>query len=89
MSGGKTVGASMFSGFSWNERTMLSLGFVEEQYAKVGTELTLVWGEENGGTRKTTVERHKQTEIRVVVGPTPYGQQARESYQPASWRTKA
>jgi len=35
------------------------------------------------------VERHKQTEIRVVVGPTPYAQQARETYQPTSWRTKA
>ena len=60
------VGASMFSGYSFNERKMLSLGFVEEQYAKPGTELTLVWGEENGGTKKTTVERHKQTEMRVV-----------------------
>jgi vanillate/3-O-methylgallate O-demethylase len=88
ISGGKVVGASMFSGYSWNERTVLSLGFVEEPFAKVGTELTLVWGEENGGTRKTTVERHKQTEIRVVVGPTPYAQQARETYQPSSWRTK-
>jgi hypothetical protein len=25
----------------------------------------------------------------VVVGPTPYAQQARETYQPTSWRTKA
>ena len=80
VSGGKVVGASMFSGYSFNERKMLSLGFVEEQYAKVGTKLTLVWGEEGGGTRKTTVERHKQTELRVEVGPTPYGQQARETY---------
>ena len=55
------VGASMFGGYTFNERKMLSLGFVEEQYAKPGTELTLVWGEENGGTKKTTVERHKQT----------------------------
>src|SRR4029079_14820379 len=46
VSKGKTVGASMFSGFSFNEKKMLSLGFVEEQYAKPGTELTLVWGEE-------------------------------------------
>ncbi|MBO0765861.1 MAG: aminomethyltransferase family protein [Hyphomicrobiaceae bacterium] len=86
MSGGRVVGASMFSGYTWNERKMLSLGFVEEPYAKPGTELTLVWGEENGGTNKTTVERHKQTEIRVVVGPTPYGKQARETYQ-EGWRT--
>ena len=37
MNGGKMVGVSMFSGYSYNERTMLSLGFVEEQYAKPGT----------------------------------------------------
>jgi len=86
LSGGKVVGASMFSGYSFNERKMLSLGFVEEPYAKAGTKLTLVWGEENGGTKKTTVERHKQTEIRIEVGPTPYGQQARETYH-QGWRT--
>jgi vanillate/3-O-methylgallate O-demethylase len=86
MSGGKVVGASMFSGYSFNERKMLSLGFVEEQYAKPGTKLTLVWGEEGGGTKKTTVERHKQLELRVEVGPTPYGQQARETYH-QGWRT--
>jgi vanillate/3-O-methylgallate O-demethylase len=83
---GKVVGASMFSGYSFNERKMLSLGFVEEQYARVGTKLTLVWGEENGGTNKTTVERHKQTEVEVEVGPTPYAKQARETYH-EGWRT--
>jgi vanillate/3-O-methylgallate O-demethylase len=88
MHGGKIVGASMFSGYSYNERKMLSLGFVEEQYAAPGTQLTLLWGEENGGTKKTTVERHKQTELKVVVGPTPYAQQARETYH-QGWRTAA
>jgi vanillate/3-O-methylgallate O-demethylase len=88
MSGGKVVGASMFSGYSFNERKMLSLGFVEEQYAKLGTQLTLVWGEEGGGTKKNTVERHKQLELRVEVGPTPYGEQARETYH-QGWRTAA
>jgi vanillate/3-O-methylgallate O-demethylase len=88
MSGGKVIGASMFSGYTFNERKMLSLGFVEEQYAKPGMQLTLVWGEENGGTKKTTVERHKQTELRVVVGPTPYAAPARETYH-QGWRTAA
>jgi vanillate/3-O-methylgallate O-demethylase len=88
MSGSKVAGASMFSGYSFNERKMLSLGFVEEQYAKPGTQLTLVWGEENGGTRKTTVERHKQTELRVIVGPTPYSKDARETYH-QGWRSSA
>ena len=61
----------MFSGMTWNERQMLSLGIVDPDI-KQGDVLTLVWGEENGGTKKTTVERHKQTEIRVKVSPVPY-----------------
>jgi vanillate/3-O-methylgallate O-demethylase len=79
--GGKTVGLSLFSGISYNEQSMLSLGVVDPDI-KVGDQLTLVWGEENGGTKKTTVERHKQTEIRVTVGPVPYSQMARETYRP-------
>jgi len=85
--GGRTVGASMFAGYSYNERMMLSLGIVDEQYAKPGTELALVWGEEDGGTKKTTVERHRQIELRVTVGPIPYSKEARESYA-QGWRTK-
>ena len=51
MKGGKTVGLSMFSGISYNERSMLSLGVVDPDI-EIGEELTLVWGEENGGTKK-------------------------------------
>jgi vanillate/3-O-methylgallate O-demethylase len=78
--GGKTVGFSMFSGCSYNERSMLSLGVVDPD-VNVGDELTLVWGEENGGTGKTTVERHKQTEIRVTVSPVPYAAVVRTGYR--------
>jgi len=85
-SGGKTVGFSMFAGYSYNERCMLSLGTVDPDI-DIGDVLTLVWGEENGGTRKTTVEPHKQTEIRVKVSPTPYSRDARETYV-ESWRTR-
>jgi len=84
--GGKTVGFSMFGGYSYNERTVLSLGVVDPNI-QVGDVLTLVWGEENGGTRKTTVEPHKQLEIRVKVSPTPYARDAREGYH-AGWRTR-
>ncbi|HUI63080.1 MAG TPA: hypothetical protein VLX90_22825, partial [Steroidobacteraceae bacterium] len=86
MMGGKGVGYSMFGGYSYNERTVLSLGVVDPNI-EVGDVLTLVWGEENGGTRKTTVEPHKQLEIRVKVAPTPYARDARESYH-AGWRTR-
>jgi len=88
MKGGKRAGASMFSGYSYNERKMLSLGWVEEEFSKPGTELTLVWGEENGGTKKTTVERHKQTEIKVIVSPAPYSAVVREGYE-GKWRHQA
>jgi vanillate/3-O-methylgallate O-demethylase len=47
-----------------------------------------VWGEENGGTKKTTVERHKQKEVRVIVGPTPYAKEVRDRYE-GKWRKSA
>jgi vanillate/3-O-methylgallate O-demethylase len=85
LSGGKLVGFSMFSGYSHNERSMLSLGVVDPD-VEIGTEVTLVWGEEDGGTRKTTVERHRQMEIRAIVSPAPYSKVAREEYA-EGWRT--
>jgi vanillate/3-O-methylgallate O-demethylase len=88
MNGHTVVGASMFGGYSYNERSMLSLGIVDEAFATPGTELTLVWGETDGGTNKTTVERHAQAEIRVTVSPAPYSRVVRESYQ-EGWRTTA
>ncbi len=83
---GETVGFSMFSGYSFNERAMISLGIVDPNI-DVGDELTLVWGEEGGGTDKTTVEPHQQTEIRVRVAPTPISQGARETYA-RGWRNQ-
>ncbi len=85
--GGKTVGFSMFGGYSYNERCGLSLGVVDPDI-NIGDELTLTWGEENGGTKKTTVERHRQLEVRVKVSPVPYARPARESYQ-EGWRSRS
>jgi vanillate/3-O-methylgallate O-demethylase len=82
---GKVVGASMFAGYSYNERSMLSLGIVDPD-VEIGTELTLVWGEEGGGTKKITVEPHRQVEIRATVSPVPYSKVARETYA-SGWRT--
>jgi len=81
------AGLSMFAGYSYNERSMLSLGIVEPD-VKEGTEVRLVWGEEGGGSKKPTVERHKQLEIRAIVSPVPYSKVAREEYA-AGWRTAA
>jgi vanillate/3-O-methylgallate O-demethylase len=55
---------------------------------EIGEELILVWGEEHGGSKKTTVERHRQKEIRAVVSPVPYSKVVRETYA-GGWRTAA
>ncbi len=85
MRDGKMVGMSMFNGYSWNERSMLSLGVVHND-VQVGDILTLKWGEPET-TAKTSTEPHQQTEIRVRVSPTPYAAEARANYAD-SWRTK-
>jgi vanillate/3-O-methylgallate O-demethylase len=82
------VGVSTFSGYSFNERSMLSLAVVDVD-VEIGTEVTLVWGEENRGSAKPVVERHRQVEIRAIVSPCPYSEVARSEYATDSWRTKA
>jgi vanillate/3-O-methylgallate O-demethylase len=84
---GELIGLSTFSGYSHNERSMLSLAMVDPG-TEVGTEVTLVWGEEGGGSSKPVVERHAQTEIRAIVSPCPYSEVARTSYA-EGWRTEA
>jgi vanillate/3-O-methylgallate O-demethylase len=84
---GGMVGVSTFSGYSYNERSYLSLAMVDPD-VELGTEVTLVWGEEGGGSSKPVVERHVQAEIRAIVSPCPYSEVARTSYA-EGWRTKA
>ena len=85
---GKSVGVSTWVGYSSNEGRMLTLAIVDEAYAKPGTKITLLWGEENGGSTKPTVERHVQTGISGVVAAVPYAEVARDSYA-ESWRNRA
>ena len=86
MMGDKIAGLSMFTGFSDNEHVGLSLGVVDAN-VNVDDILTLVWGEEGGGTNKPTVERHQQTEVRVRVAAVPYAKDAREAYH-QGWRSR-
>ncbi len=80
--GDELVGLSMFTGYSYNERTMLSLATVD-QGVEIGDEVKVVWGEPDGGSEKTTVEKpHRQIEIRATVSPAPYVQEIREKYRP-------
>ena len=87
MHGDRMVGVSTFSGYTYNERSFLSLAVVDSDIES-GTEVVLVWGEEDRGSAKPVVERHAQAEIRAVVSPCPYSEVARTSYA-EGWRTTA
>ena len=74
----------MFTGYSANEKRALSLATVDPE-VEIGSEVTVVWGEPDGGTRKTTVEPHRQIEVRAIVSPAPYSEPARLQYADG-WR---
>jgi vanillate/3-O-methylgallate O-demethylase len=82
---GALAGYSMFSGYSANERRALSMATVDPE-VEIGAEVTVVWGEPDGGTRKRTVEPHEQLHVRAVVSPVPYSEVARLEYA-EGWRT--
>ena len=84
---GELVGVSTWIAYSANEGRMLTLAMLDAAHAEPGTEVTLVWGEPDGGTRKPTVERHVQTTIRAVVASVPYSEVARDNYAD-SWRNR-
>jgi vanillate/3-O-methylgallate O-demethylase len=79
---GKTIGLSTYTGYTFNERAMISLAMVNNAHAEPGEQVTLVWGEEGGGSTKPTVERHQQIEIRATVAAAPYAEVARVAYRP-------
>jgi vanillate/3-O-methylgallate O-demethylase len=79
---GKTIGISTYTGYTFNERAMVSLAMVDTALSTPGTQVTLVWGEDAGGTSKPTVERHAQVEIRATVQPAPISEVARVAYRP-------
>jgi len=79
---GKTIGLSTYTGYTYNERAMISLAMVNVAHSVPGTEVSLIWGEEGGGSPKPTVERHVQAEIRATVAAAPYAEVARVAYRP-------
>jgi glycine cleavage system aminomethyltransferase T len=82
MRGGKTVGVSTYTGYTYNERAIISLAVLDNEHSEPGTDVTLLWGEEGRGSSKPTVERHVQVEIRATVQPAPISEVARVAYRP-------
>jgi vanillate/3-O-methylgallate O-demethylase len=71
LAGDQIVGISANSGYSVNVGGWSSLAVIDEDRIKDGAQVTLVWGEEDGGSAKPTVERHVQAEIRATISTSP------------------
>ncbi len=76
---GDIVGLATYPTYSVNERAMLSLASLEEAYSEPGSEVVLVWGEEDGGRKSAPwIEPHAQVEIRATVAPAPISNAAQQ-----------
>lgn len=69
--GDRLVGLSTYAGYTVNVGGWLSLAMLDEADIQDGAEVTVVWGESGGGSRKPTVERHVQTHICATISTTP------------------
>ena len=78
--GSQRVGYSLSAAHIHVEGTVLSLGFVDKEYATPGTELQLAWGEHPGPGASPDAHRDFPR-IRVTVQPTPYNAYARTRYR--------
>lgn len=76
MRGSRMVGLSTYPCYLATDHQWVSLATIDEADAQFGDEVTVIWGEPNGGSRKPGVERHVQKEIRATIQPWPYSKQA-------------
>jgi len=70
MLNGRPIGISQWSSYSSNAGAVLSTALIENEFAKIGSEVTLMWGEPN--SRRNTVEEHEVVGIRAKIAPVPY-----------------
>ena len=75
---GRRVGISTYPSYLSVDHQWVSLATLDEASARFGTQVTVIWGEPGGGSRKPGVERHVQKEIRATVRPWPYSGQAKQ-----------
>lgn len=64
--GDRMVGLSTYTVYTTNVRGWFSLAMLDEDVPD-GADVSVIWGEEDGGSRKPIVERHQQTPIRATV----------------------
>lgn len=74
------IGFSTYSVYSSNFSSWISLAMVDDRVEE-GDDVTIIWGEPDGGSAKPTVERHIQKAIRATVAPAPLPASTRSSYR--------
>ena len=67
LDGEEMVGLATYNVYTSNARSWFSLAMVDEAKVEDGKTYTIIWGEEDGGSAKPTVERHVQTEVKAVL----------------------
>lgn len=77
----KMVGISCYPIYTSNFRRWISLAMLDPEVAAPGSEVSIVWGEPDGGSNKPAVERHIQTEVKATVGVCPIAETARTIYK--------
>jgi syringate O-demethylase len=80
MAGDRHIGLSTWTGYSANEKAILSLATVDREFAAPGTQVSVVWGEDPLSS-KPQVEAHKQVPLRATVQPAPLAEYARTAYR--------
>lgn len=73
-------GNSAYTGYTPNERSILSLALVDPA-VEIGDEIVIHWGEAGGGYGDAVVPATDIAEIRATVSPVPYTRVAREDYR--------
>ena len=76
------AGISTYAVYTSNGREWISTAIVDSGTAEPGTEVTVLWGEPDGGAAKSSVETHVQIPIRAIVVPSPHSDRSREHYSP-------
>lgn len=79
---GSPVGVSTYTSFLAPDNCWVTLAVVDEAVAAEGSELTIIWGEPNGGSNRPTVEKHVQMEMRGIVSSWPFSKLAQSGYRP-------
>jgi len=69
---GELIGLSTYPVYTANVRGWFSLALIDEEQAVESDEVTVIWGEPDGGSEKPGVERHIQTEIKAKIGGRPF-----------------